>query len=82
MRILLEVVTPGNGKTYELMLDDTLTVKTAKESIIEQIVAFENGNIDFDENVALFLPATQNRLLDHKNLRKAGVKSGQPILLL
>jgi len=82
MRILIEVVTPGNGKTYELMLDDTLTVRAAKESIIEQIVAFENNNIDFDEHVSLFLPATQTRLPDHRNLRKAGVRSGQSVLLL
>jgi len=82
MRILIEVETPGNGKTYELMLDDTLTIGTAKESIIEQIVAFENGNICFDENVALFSSVTQTRLPDQRNLRKAGIKSGQSVLLL
>jgi len=78
----IEVITPGNGKTYELMLDDTLTVGAAREKIIEQIVAFENGNIAFDENVAIFSPVTSTPLPDYKNLRAAGVKGGQSVYLL
>jgi hypothetical protein len=82
MRINIEVITPGNGKTYELMLDDTLTVGAIKEKIIEQIVAFENGNIAFDENAAIFSPATRTPLPSHKNLRIAGIKGGQSVYLL
>jgi len=80
--MILEVITPGNGKTYEIMLDDILTVGAAKEKIIEQITEFENGNIAFDETVALYAPATQTRLPEYRNIRKAGVKSGHPVLLL
>ena len=82
MKILVEVTTPGNGKNYELMLDDKLTIGAAKEKIIEQIVAFENGCIDFDENAALFSHATHIQLQDHRNLRKAGVGSGHKLILL
>jgi len=82
MRIIIEVITPGNGKTYELMLDDRLTVGAVKEKIIEQIVAFENGNIAFDENVNIFSPDTRTPLSDYRNLRAAGVKGGQTIYLL
>jgi len=82
MRIIIEVVTPGNGKTYELMLDDILTVGAAKEKIIEQITTFENGNIAFDENAALFSPMTRNCLPNYRNLRKAGVRSGQSFYML
>jgi len=82
MRVIIEVVTPGNGKTYEMMLDDTLTVGVVKEKIIEQIVAFENGNIAFDENVAIFSPVTHTLLPDYRNLRAAGVKGGQSVFLL
>jgi len=82
MRMIIDVVTPGNGKTYELMLDDTLTVGAAKEKIIEQISAFENGNIGFDESSSLYLTASQSCLPDHRNIRKAGVRSGQSLLLL
>ena len=82
MRTLIEVTTPGNGKTYELMLDDRLSVGAAKEKIIEQIQAFENGCIAFDEGAALFATSTRTRLLDSRNLRKAGIKSGQKVFLL
>jgi hypothetical protein len=82
MKINIEVITPGNGKTYELMLDDTLTVGAVKEKIIEQIVAFENGNVAFDETAAIFSPVGRTPLPDHRNLRAAGVKGGQSIYLL
>ena len=82
MKILVEVTTPGNGKSYELVLDDKLTVGAAKEKIIEQIVAFENGCIAFDEDVALFSSAASVKLPDFRNLRKAGVESGHMLLLL
>jgi len=82
MRLIVEVITPGNGKTYEILLDDTLTVGTAKEKIIEQIISFENENIAFDDNVALFSSTARSPLPDFKNLRAAGVKGGQSLLLL
>jgi len=82
MRILVEVMTPGNGRTYELTLDDKLTVGSAKEKIISQIVAFENGCIAFDEGVALFSPITRTRLPDSRNLRKAGTRGGHSLYLL
>ena len=82
MRILIEVITPGNGKTYELVLDDKLTIGAAKEKIIEQIIAFENGCIAFDESAALFSPVSRIRLPDERNLRKAGLQGGQSVYLL
>lgn len=82
MKILIEVITPGNGKTYEIMLDDKLTVGTAREKIVDQIVAFENGGIAFDKDAALFAPVSRARLQDHRNLRKAGLKSGHCVYLL
>ena len=82
MRILVEVTTPGNGKTYELMLDDRLTVGVAKQKIIEEILAFENDCIAFDDGVSLFAPASCARLPDNLNLRKAGLRGGQTLFLL
>ena len=82
MKILIEVITPGNGKTYELMLDDRLTVGAAKEKMIEEIKSFENGCIDFDEVVALFAPDSRALLPDNRNLRKAGLRGGQTVFLL
>ena len=82
MRIFLEVTTPGNGKTYELVVDDKMTVGMAKGKIAEEIRAFENDCIDFDENAYLFSPVLRSRLPDSRNLRKAGVKSGQQVFLV
>ena len=82
MRIIIEVSTPGNGKKYELVIDDKLTIGAVKEKIIEQITTYEKGNIVFDSNSMLFSPITRTYLADSKNLRKAGVKSGQLIYLL
>ncbi|MCL2820286.1 MAG: hypothetical protein FWD38_05585 [Oscillospiraceae bacterium] len=82
MKIFIEINTPGNGKSYELLLDDKLTVGAAKEMIIEQITAFENNHIIFDEEAALFSTAERIKLQDHRNLRKAGVESGNVLLLL
>ena len=82
MRIIIEVITPGNGKTYELMLEDTLNIDVAREKVIEQITTFENGNIAFDKDVALFSPITRTPLPDYKTLRTAGIKGGQAVYLL
>ena len=82
MKILIEVATPGNGKTYELMLDDKLAVGAAKEKIIEQIQAYEDGCIAFGEDAALFAPSTRARLPSNLSLRKAGLRGGQMVFLL
>jgi|GEM_PF-5119985 len=82
MKILAEVITPGNGNTYEIMLDDKLTVGTVKEKIIEEITSFENGYISFDNDVKLFSLTLRACLPDNRNLRKAGVRGGQTMILL
>jgi len=82
VKILVEVKTPGNGKTYEFMLDDKLTVGAAKEKIIEEIQTYENNCISFDCGASLFSPTMRERLLDHRNLRKTGIRGGQTVFLL
>ena len=82
MKILAEVTTPGNGKKYDIMLDDKLSVRATKEKIIEQIISFENGGIEFSKQPALFSATAQARLPDSRNLRKAGFRSGHLLILL
>ena len=82
MKILAEVITPGNGKTYEFVLDDKLTVGAAKEKIMEQINAFENEGIKFNNQASLYSVSSKNLLPDNRNLRKAGFTSGQKLILL
>ena len=82
MKILAEVRTPGNGKLYEIILDDKLTVRAVKEKVIEEIISFENGCIEFGEDTALFSASSLSRLPDGSNLRKAGFRSGQTLILV
>ena len=82
MKILIEVKTPGNGKTYELMVDDKMTVGLAKEKIIEQVLAFENGCIAFGEGAELFAASSRTYLPDNLSLRRAGLRGGQMVMLL
>ena len=82
MKVLAEVVTPGNGKTYDFVLDDKLTVGAAKEKIMQQISTFENDGIKFSEHASLFSASLGTQLPDNRNLRKAGFTSGQKLILL
>lgn len=82
MNILIEVITPGNGRSYEIMVDDKMTVGTAKEKILDQIIAFENGQIAFAPDVAIYSSVSQAKLQDNRNLRKAGLQGGQTVFLL
>ena len=82
MKILIEVKTPGNGKAYEFMIDDRLTVGAAKEKIVEEIQSFENNCISFDCGASLFSPATRAMLKDNRNLKKTGIRGGHTVFLL
>lgn len=82
MKILIEVMSPGNGRSYDIMLDDNMSVGTAKEKIIEQISAFENGNISFDSTAVMFLANSRLNLPNHMNLRKSGVRGGNTIYIV
>ena len=83
MKIFVEVKTPGNGKTYEFLLDSNLTVGHVKAMMIDEITEIENGNITLKvERSILSSLNTQSRLDETKTLTAAGVKSGQSLLLL
>ena len=82
MNILIEVTTPGNGRTYEILLDDKLSVGAAKAKIIEQITDYENGGVAFDDSAAMFSPVLRKNLPETKNLRSAGISGGQTLYLL
>jgi len=83
MKIYVDVKTPGNGKTYEFQLDSVMTVGQVKAKMIEEITEIESGNITLDpEKVILSNLSTKERLTDSDMLTKAGIKSGQSLLLL
>jgi hypothetical protein len=83
MKMFLEIRTPGNGKKYEIKLDDKLSLSVAKAKIIDEISAFEGGQIALGQGVELFDVASRSRIRNsNKSLREVGIKSGQIVLLL
>ena len=82
-KIFVDLITPGNGKTYEFRLDDSMTVKQFKQRISEEIIELENGNITLNpERTMLCNLNTRALIPDAGTLKAAGVKSGQSLLLI
>jgi hypothetical protein len=80
--IYVDVHTPGNGKKYELQLNDNIIVSIMKQKIVEEIFLLEENNLFFDDNV-LLCNASQGQILpDNVTLSAAGVKSGHNLLLI
>jgi hypothetical protein len=83
MKMFLEVRTPGNGKVYEIKLDDKLSLSVVKAKIIDEITAFEGGQITLGHISELFSLASQTRIESTDiSVREAGLRSGQVVLLL
>jgi len=81
--IFIEVITPGNGKTYEFQLDSAMNVGQVKSKIIDEIKELEKGNITLKlEKTLLCNLNTRLQLNESENLKNAGVKSGHSLLLL
>ena len=82
-KIYVEVTTPGNGKTYEFQLDSLMTVGQVKMKMINEIVELENGNITLQpEKTMLYNLNSRIHLNEISNVKTAGIKSGQTLLLL
>jgi hypothetical protein len=84
MRIYVEILTPGNGKKYEIVLDDKSNIAQAKERIVQEIIEFESDSepISLGENLLLYSMEDKRAVPDYKNVRLAGIKSGQTLLLI
>ena len=82
MKILVEVKTPGNGKTYEFQLDRAMSVGQAKTMMIEEITEIESGNITLiPEKVILNNLNTEMKLEDTDSVSTT-IKSGHNLILL
>ena len=84
MKIYVEILTPGNGKKYEIVMDDKSTVGQAKERIIQEIIEFDSDKdlLSLGKNLSLHSLEDRQMLPDYKNVRLAGIKSGQALLLI
>ena len=84
MKIYVEILTPGNGKKYEIALDDRSTVGQTKERIVQEIIEFESDRelLALGNNLSLYSLDNRQVIPDYKNVRLAGIKSGQTLLLI
>lgn len=84
MKIYVEILTPGNGKKYEVVLDDKSTVGQTKERIAQEIIEFESDRelLSLGNNLSLYSLDDRQVIPDYKNVRISGIKSGQTLLLI
>lgn len=83
MKLFLEVMTPGNGKTYEFEVSDRLAVQKAKLRFINEIKLLENTLIGFEPQISvLCLQRTEKTLDDRQTLADAGIRSGDVLILI
>ncbi|MDR1605186.1 MAG: hypothetical protein LBS10_10460 [Gracilibacteraceae bacterium] len=83
MKLLIDVFTPGNGKTYEFQLDGSLSGGQAAAQIIEAVLETENNAVALDPGTAILSDAnTATRLNPEIRLAAAGVKSGHKLILV
>ena len=80
-KIFLEVYTPGNGKTYEFQLEDSMTVSSAKARMVEEILQIEERSMSFHEETQLCDLTLETVLPDNAPLSALKVKSGHKLLL-
>lgn len=83
MKILLEVRTPGNGKSYEFQVDNTMSVTRAKLLMAAGITETENGSVTLKpDKITLYSMKTFKALTGDCSLTAAGVAGGQSLLLV
>jgi len=80
-KIFVDVFTPGNGKTYEFQMDDSMTVSSAKSHMIDEILQIEEHSMSFHEETRLCDMALESVLPDNAPLSVMNVKSGHKLLL-
>ena len=80
--IFVDVFTPGNGKTYEFQLSDSITVLEAKARMVDEILQIEESSMSFNEHTKLCDLTSGTVLPDNAPLSTADVKSGNKLLLV
>jgi len=81
-KIIIDIFTPGNGKTYEFQLNDSITVRNAKNLMVEEILQIEESSMSFHEQTLLCDLTLGAVLPDNSPLSAANVKSGDKLLLV
>jgi len=80
-KIFVDVFTPGNGRTYEFQLDDSMTVSDAKARMVEEILQIEERGMSFHKETQLCDLTLDTILPDNAPLSALNVRSGHRLLL-
>ena len=80
--IIVDVVIPVTGKTYDFSLDENALVETVTEEIVELIVQKEG--YAYPETTEFFLLSEKNRvaLNIRHSLKENGINTGEHLLLV
>ncbi len=82
-KIFLEVHVPGNDKTYEFSVDNSMTIAKVKDQVMDQITELENRELFLDRQKTLFCCVNLNGMLRGSDtLSEVNVKSGYKLILL
>ena len=84
-KLLVDVFTPGNGKSYTFRMEESITVGAATEAILQSIREEENDAMALGQDsktVILSDIHTRTRLAPGLTLYAAGVRSGHRLLLV
>lgn len=82
-KIFIEVVVPGNAKTYEFAMDNGITIERVKEMVIDQITETENIELYPDRKKSLFCSVELKGMLRGVDtLAEVGIKSGYKLILI
>jgi hypothetical protein len=82
-KLLIDVIVPGNNKTYEFRLSGDVTAGQAAERMIGAILETENNAVALDPQTVVLCDADAGVRLDAGDtLRGAGVKSGHRLILV
>lgn len=83
-KFLIEVIFPGMGRSYDFWVPKQMTVQTAIEKIIMEIVQFEESTApsqNMQEKI-LCSKRTGEILCEQNTMLEAGVRSGDALVLL
>lgn len=82
-KIDIEVKIPGNAKTYEFRLDDTMTIGQAKKQMMNQITEMEGYNFFPSMNDMVFCSVDLEGILqDGETFRSLGLKNASRVVLV
>ncbi len=82
-KLQIDVQLPSIAKSYEFLLDDTMSVGKVKRDFIKQIEAVEGRQVFEDATQVLFSSKNLGGLLsDNEILGSMEIKSGDTIILI